>query len=330
MKLNKLNYIFLGGVTALLFTSCVKEGAQPLGDRGTTFIKLLESPENKIFFEPFTDIRNVSLFSLRKDAPTSGELQAATVVKVKLNPTLIADYNTANGTDFEALPDSLYTLDPTIVKSGQSYTMTLNSGDFAKDFGIKLNGAKWDLAHKYALGFSIEDAGGKTITTDKKDVIALISIKNKWDGVYIAHGTMVDVANAGLTPIFDDPGGYGVDVEFALETASSTSCNVRDLNYTGDIFHPIWAGTGWSYYGAFGLTVTFDPATDKITKVVNYWGQPASNTRSAELDPSGANLYDASTQTVLIKYFMKQPSVVPAAPNIRTYFDEDWKYDRPR
>ena len=330
MKFYKINFLLLIGAALIILSSCIKEAAPTLGDRGPTLLKLLESPENKIFFEPFTDIRYVSLFSLRKDAASSGDLNTTTAVKVRLNPTLITDYNSANSSDFEPLPDSLYTLDATIVKSGQVYTMTLNSGDFAKDFGIKLNGAKWNLAHKYALGFTIDDADGKTISADKKNVLALISIKNKWDGVYIAHGSMVDITNPGLTEIFSDPGGYGVNVEFALETASATSCNVRDLTYSGDIYHPIWAGTGWSVYGSFGLTLTFDAATDKITKVVNFWGQPASNTRSAELDPSGLNEYDASTQTIYIKYFMKQPSAVPAAPNIRTYFDENWKFDRAR
>src|SRR5437868_8529690 len=139
MKFNKSIFIASLGVSALLFTSCIKDAAPALGDRGSTIVKLLESPENKIFFEPFTDTRSVSLFSLRKDAATSADLNTPTAVKVKLNPTLVGDYNTANGESFELLPDSLYTLDAGIVKNGQSYTMTLNSGDFAKDFGIKLN-----------------------------------------------------------------------------------------------------------------------------------------------------------------------------------------------
>jgi hypothetical protein len=58
---------------------------------------------------------------------------------------------------------------------------------------------------------------------------------------------------------------------------------------------------------------------------VNYYGQPAGNTRSG-LDPSGVNQYDAATKTVRIKYNMTQSSLVPAAPHIRTTWDETWKY----
>ncbi|HYJ38710.1 MAG TPA: DUF1735 domain-containing protein [Chitinophagaceae bacterium] len=322
MKLHKLNHIFLLGVVVMLFASCIKDAAPALGDRGKTIVKLLEAPENKIFFEPFTNIRDVSLFSLRKDAPSAAELNTPTPVKVRLNPTLISDFNAANGETFEPLPDSLYTLDPTIVKSGQVYTMTLNSGDFAKDFGIKLNGAKWNLSHKYALGFTIEDASGKTISSTKNEVLALISIKNKWDGVYEVTGTFSDVTNAAFTGIYPH--------EWELQTTSATQCVVVDNVYLGFPGYVFETGGGLSYYGSFGLLVNFDPATDQITSVVNYYGQPASNTRSAALDPSGVNAYDESTKTVNIKYYMKQPSVIPAAPNIRCYFDETWKFVRSR
>ena len=322
MKFNKLNLIVLGSVTTLLFTSCIKDAAPALGDRGTTMVKLLESPEKKLFFEPFTNIRDISLFSLRKDAPSSAELNTATAVRVKLNPTLVSDYNSANNESFELLPDTLYTLDPSIVKNGQVYTMTLNPGEFAKDFAIKLNGGKWNLAHKYALGFTIEDASGKAISAEKKDVLVLIAIKNKWDGVYSVTGTYSDVTNAAFRGIYPH--------EWELQTASATQCIVVDNVYLGFPGYVFETGAGLSYYGNFGLVVSFDPATDQITSVVNYYGQPASNTRSAELDPSGANRYDASTKTISIKYFMKQPSVIPAAPNIRCYFNEVWKFERSR
>ena len=322
MKLNKINLVLVGSAMALLFASCIKEGAAPLGDRGTTTVKLLESPEKKLFFEPFTNIRDISLFSLRKDAPSSAELNTTTAVKVKLNPTLVSDYNTANNETYELLPDSLYTLDPSIVKNGQVYTMTLSPGEFAKDFGIKLNGAKWNLAHKYALGFTIEDASGKAISPEKKDVLVLIAIKNKWDGVYEATGTMVDLANATLTGFYP--------LEWELQTASATQCIVVDNVYLGFPGHIINSPAGLSYYGSFGLVVTFDPATDKITNVVNYYGQPAANTRSAALDPTGINAYDAATKTINIKYIMKQVLNPPLPNNNRTLFDETWKFLRPR
>ena len=199
MKFHKINILLVLGVALISLPSCIKDAAPDLGDRGPTILKLLESPEKKIFFEPFTNLKDVSLFSLRKDAPSNSELKLPTTVKVKLNPTLITDYNTAAGETFEVLPDSLFTVDPSITKSGQTYTMTLNSGDFAKDFMIKLNGAKWDLAHKYALGFTIDDASGKLISADKRDVVALSSIKNQWHGTYHSQGVFHHPVNGDRT-----------------------------------------------------------------------------------------------------------------------------------
>jgi hypothetical protein len=320
----------MAGVAAMLFTSCVKDEVTDTTTQGNTYVKLLEAPENKFFFEPFTEIRTLHLFSLRKDANSDAELNQPLAVKLQPNATLLANYNAQNGSDFEVLPDSLYTLDPGNPKVGSIYEMNMTASQFAKEFTIKLNGSKWDLSKKYALGFTITDAGGKPVLSDKKDILVLISIKNKWDGVYVASGTLVDAANPALTGIYDDPGGYGVDVEYGLETVSATECVVVDYTYSGEVAIPIWAGTGWSYYGSFGLVVTFDPATDKIIKVVNYYGQPAGNTRSAELDPSGVNAYDEATKTVKIKYFMKQPNTIVDPPHIRTKIDEEWKFVRAR
>jgi hypothetical protein len=92
---------------------------------------------------------------------------------------------------------------------------------------------------------------------------------------------------------------------------------------------PITTGTAAdaiSYYGSFGLILTFDPLTNKVASVTNYYGQPAGNSRYAQLDASGANVYDPGTKTVTIKYNMCQPSVVTVAPFIRTTWDEVWTY----
>ncbi len=68
MKFNIINKIILVAGMALLFTACIKDDVDDTTTQGSTFVKLLESPQNAIFFEPFTEIRTVELFSLRKDA----------------------------------------------------------------------------------------------------------------------------------------------------------------------------------------------------------------------------------------------------------------------
>ncbi len=308
---------------SLLFTfsSCVKNDIVALTNQGSTFIKFLEAPENNLFFSPFTDVKSVDMFSIRKDPSSKEELNKATTITLTSVPTYIERYNDENGTSFDVLPDSLYTLDNAFVKSGDKYTYTFAAGKFAKEFTIQLNGAKWDISHTYAVAFALSDVSGKKIS-GSDTIIATVSVKNKYDGIYTVTGTFSDAANAAFV------GAY--PLQWELHTSGPTQCVVYDnveLGFPGYYFN---AGGTFSYYGSFGLIVNFDPTTDKIVSVENYYGQPAGNTRSAELDPSGINAYDASTQTINIKYFMKQPSIVKTPPYIRGSFNEVWKYKGPR
>jgi len=289
MKLNKSILIICTGMLGLFLTSCIKDAAPALGDRGTTIVKLNESPQNTIFFEPFSDVRSVSLFSLRKDAATSADLNTATTVKVQLNPTLLSDYNTAHNESFELLPDSLYTLDAGIVKNGQSYDMTMPSGDFAKDFGIKLNGAKWNLAHKYALGFTIQDAGGKTISADKRDVLALISIKNKYDGVYTVVTGFVQRYVGPTTPeVGTLNGSLEGNPDAVLATVGPNTVEITNLK---------WANTQPSgIAGIDNLRATIDPATNLVTMMA------LGNATLANW-PGHDNKYDPATKTFYLAFF---------------------------
>ncbi len=118
---------------------------------------------------------------------------------------------------------------------------------------------------------------------------------------------------------------------FDLISNGETQVIVNDRDILGFPGHPITSAGAASYYGSFGLILDFDLATGKITAIKNYYGTPpnyvAANTRSAELDPSGVNTYDAATKTIKIKYWMNQPSVI--TPH-RTAFDETWVYSGDR
>jgi len=189
----------------------------------------------------------------------------------------------------------------------------------------------------YGLGFTITtaDAGGKIST--QKSVVIEIGAKNDYDGRYAVTGPMNDIVNplliqwnnslAGISDPFCAANGGAWELH--LITSGATQCLMFDNTIWGDKFHPIWASPGNSGYGSFSLVVNFNPANKTITSVTNFYGQPAGNTRSAELDPSGVNAVQGN-KDILIKYFMKQPSSVPTPPNIRTSFDEKWKYVGPR
>lgn len=329
--------ILVFSLLPLLFTSCIKNNVTSLGDGGSSFLKVTQAPTNSIFFAPFSNIQNATLLTARRDVATNAELNTPISFKFEVSNDSITKYNTTNGSSFAPLPDSLFTLGSGVTRSGNIYTLTLNAGEFQKDLVIGINGAKWDLSKTYALAFKVVDSAGLKIASGNKNVIALISIKNKWDGVYkVTAGTMVDYTSATLGHINTflsssaNTTGVAAPMQYELRTISSTKCDVYDNYFFGGYETPITSGTTYSKYGTFGLTVEFDPTTDKIIAVTNHFGQPAANTRSAQLDATGLNTYSASSKTIQIKYNMLQPSVVTAAPYIRTHWEETWTYFKSR
>ncbi|MEO6722475.1 MAG: DUF1735 domain-containing protein [Ferruginibacter sp.] len=315
MKRNLLKLWGAIAVFSVFFTGCIKDDDIELVNQGSTFVKIQEAPENKMFFAPFSNIKTIDLFSLRKDAATNADLSSGTAVKVAFSSDYIDRYNNDNGTSYEVLPDSLFTT--TVTKTGNVYDMSLAPGQAAREFTIKLNGAKWDVSHVYAMAFYVSDASGTKLNSGKDTIIALMSIINTWDGAYELNGTMTD----GVVPTIT--GDY--PVEYHMVTAGTTDC-IGYYPYYADYYVPILSGGSKSVYGSFVPVFTFDPATNKIIQVVNGYGQPAGNTRAAELDPSGENSYDPDTKTIKVKFFMTQKSLVPVAPYIRSKFDWTLKF----
>jgi hypothetical protein len=237
MKYNLLKLLICAAVISLSFSACIKDDTVELTDQGSTFIKILEAPTNKIFFFPFDDIKDVDLFSLRKDAATAGDQATATTVKLTLVPGYIDSYNDEFGTSFEELPDSIYTTD--IPKSGAIYDLTVPAGSAGKEFSIKLNGKKWDYAHTYALAFYISDNSGKKVSSDKDTVIALLSVKNKYDGEYHSEGYLYHPAS---------PRAIDEDKTVGTTGPSSVSVFLGDLGPNGYV-----------------ANLAIDPVTNKVT-----------------------------------------------------------------
>lgn len=137
---------------------------------------------------------------------------------------------------------------------------------------------------------------------------------HKWEGRYKLAGTMVDAANPTLghvsilwaLDVVNNPNGDPYTVQ--ILTKNGSTLMLFDEIVGGDFYYPISSGTDYSVYGAFAPEFIFD-AAGNITAVENHYGQPASNTRSAELDPSGVNKYDEATKSFTVSYWMNQPSV---------------------
>jgi len=175
---------------------------------------------------------------------------------------------------------------------------------------------------EYALGVrlvSTSDANVKLSGNRNTQVVGL-TIRNKYDGEYTMTGTMVDVTSAAL--VAKSPQRVhlittGTNSVY-LHNAGTNVASFKDL-------FPILSGTAESAYGSFTPEFTFD-ANNNVISVVNAYGQPAANGRSASIDPSGVNKWDPATKTLRVKWFMTQPPT----PGIRTTFDFTFTYVGPR
>jgi hypothetical protein len=330
---------------AMGFTACIKEEVTPLKDEGSTFVKILGgSSPSSLVSNPIDFVstpQTIVVCDVRKDAANSADLSKSTTVTIKDDTAAVRAMNP----NYLQLPSNFYTLTGSGVTKtggmGGNYTVVFNSGDFAKEIKITIPNAQvLNPSRLYALGFTITGVSADSKISFEKSLVVEIGAKNPWDAVYEMSGTFTDVSNSAFV--------YIGAQQYSLITISATKCVVRNDDLSGGIPGYIFSNAGaGTYYGSYGLVIGFDPATNKIAELYNYYGDPSlpatgggnpaagtgaplyasSNGRRAVLDPTGVNAVQTN-KDILIKHWMVQPSVVPSGP--RSLFNERWKYLRPR
>jgi hypothetical protein len=316
----KLAVLFACSVAAISLSGCLKDkdfengviqsvhssGSQNLVEIGLTST----STDNFYFLSVNSSSSDTTInlipVNLASAAPATQDIH----VTLKLDSNVLKTYNAANGTTYALPPTSAYTIINNVV--------TIPAGSNTGYLQVKFKSSDF-IAGGLAFAFSIANTdGGATVSGNANTGIVAIGVKNKYDGNYTVTGTLVDAASPSIT------GPYPWNV--SLVTSGASQVQVMDNDYTGDIYHKILSGGSSSYYGSFGVVINFN-ADNTVSSIVNKYGQPAGNGRSAELDPSGVNKWDPVTKTLKIKYWMNQPSVISGH---RTSFNETFTYVGPR
>lgn len=296
MKRN-ISLMLFSFILIAFVSSCIKEGTEPLGDAGKTFLKFNDGPSKSLFYSPFNDIKDVNIFNLRRDASSGAELSKAVSITVELDNQLITDYNTEHGTAYEPLPADFFTyeLDEGVTRNANQFTFNFASGDFAKNVNIQLDGSKWsDLSKIYAFAFKITNDAGINRTVEKDTMITFLSIKNEWDGIYsVESGTVTRYTSPGV-PANDVLSGSLVgNPDVILATVGPYTLSVPPSGTTGTIQ---WAnGNNSSVGGINGLTFTIDPATNLVTAA------SASNLTLTNW-AGHENKYDPATKTFYLAF----------------------------
>ena len=323
----KITVLLVGFLLTLGISSCVKDSAPELGDRGNTILKFNEGPKVDFFYLPFTGTKTETI-TFTRDVNSNTDLNKPLEVSMLEDATLVP-------TGYTQLPTANFTYTGSdagvIVTSGRITAIRFAAGEVSKKIKINIIGSAWtNLSLKYALAYKVSDTGSKQLSSAKGSMITTFGIKNAWDGIYEATGTFSDVSAAGATwtHVNDGLAEYGETQTYEVRTISATQCEVYDASVFGGFFVPFSTNPGLSGYGSFSPVLTFDLTTNAIVGIHNRYGTAplyvSSNGRSAALDPTGYNDYNPSTKTIRIKYFMVQPSIVPVGP--RTFINEEWKF----
>lgn len=320
MKKTFLYSAFIGLALMGSLTSCLKDDSQPDFTQNKPIIELpigtsASNAGGNSIAAAFTVSTTPSdyLVWVNYAAPDANDKDVT--VTLAVDTSAVTKFNSANGTKYTALPASAYTL--------ASNKIVIPAGQRKIQFPVKINTANIaDPTKTYAFPLTIVDGGGFTVSGNFGTLVTIISLKNKWDGIYTVTGTLTDQTVSTIT------GKY--PRTFQLITQGGNTVAVYDPGANGGSFaHGILSGGSDSYYGNFSPVFTVDQSTNKLTAAVNYYGQPASNGRAARLDISGVNAFTMSEDgtkpvSLKVKYVMIQNG------SDRTFFDETWTYTSAR
>lgn len=297
--------LFLVGLS-LSITSCIKDDVEDLKDQGATVIKIVDGGGDAVVKPMNVDptIETINVLDVRRDASTSAMLGQAATVTITNTQAFIDEYNTANGTHYELLPASAYTIAPEsgVTVSGDSWTINLGAGEFARSIDITLDKSKMDLSKQYALGFQITQTSAGTISQSAASAIVNPLIKNKYDGVY---NLVITTSGWGAYGIADGtPGEYG---EIALPTLGGNVVGFDNLVTHSNLQAALDATGAVTQFGAASPTFTFDLGTNTLIAVDNAIPDDGRG-RDFVMNPAAPatdNVFDADGN-ITLNYLMKQ------------------------
>jgi hypothetical protein len=322
----KIKTLFLPVVLLLSLSSCLKKGAMNIDvNNGTKNVVQFANTGDNISGSSSTYPEfHIDLGSLANGASTTFNVNvsysgvevapADITVNLSLDQTALTLYNTQNGTSYVIPPSDVFSLPASAV---------IKKGTREAQIQVKItNTINFDFNASYALPVQIASASMGIVSANFGKAVYSFGLRNIYDGHYTVtpNSPMVDYASGALT------GNYPMDVY--LETTGANSVVLID-NLVGSPSHTILVGgSSISYYGAYAPVFNFDPSGNgTIVSVVNYYGQPSGNGRSAQLDPSGINKWVPGSKVMDVNYWMNQPAVI--TPH-RVSFSEHFTYVGPR
>lgn len=293
-------FLLIAGMV-LLF-SCDKDFVQNEIEPNTTrvIVEFTESSTGSAVAAGFSDeFEVITVTPIRINTRSIVTGNQTVKVKVIPSPTVVADYNSANGTAYESLPTALYSFEP--------QEITLSQDEREKMVSIRLKTSSIADGN-YAIGLAIAEVDGGEISKTANYVMAIISVKNDYDGIYRLKG----YANIPGSQ-FIGPFSLGCAAEVALITSGTNSVYVDPGQFT-------YSSSGVVFLTNVLPDFVIDPSSNKVTAV---------NARTGSLgtvfpqDAAYDSRFDPATKTLYVKYGISSLAS-------GRYFVDTFEYCRPR
>lgn len=222
-------------------------------------------------------------------------------VQVELDPTILSEYNAANGTSILLLDPSVYTI--------QLSGFKIPAGSQNVPVVISVNSTvTLDPMESYAIPMRIVSAdAGYTVASNMSTRLLKISLKNAYDGVY-------EDVFYNVHPLYN-PAGDGDVVEVELQT---TGPNSVKLYWPGEgYYNPAVLNGGLSAFGSQEPEYTIDPSTYAVTVFNSFPGA----TTAYSMYPGFNSYYDIATKKMYVKW---------GYSSLTRYWEQTFTYLRPR
>lgn len=194
-------------------------------------------------------------------------LKQDVTVTIAADPSVVATYNAAHGTTFEALPANLFKIEST--------NITIKAGFRIGRIKVRINFNQFDLSKRYILALSITNAPGLIISGNYGKFLWEFVVQNPYEGNYRSTG-QITLYN-------------GADVASGVAGVRTWDRTIAATTVDGSTIQTLIADLGNNFNISVGAgnAVTVSPAaTNSFTIVTN----------------NGTCTYNPTTRTFTLNY----------------------------
>jgi hypothetical protein len=205
-------------------------------------------------------------------------------VKVIGDPTVVSEYNAANGTSYQAVPGGLFALQPSDIE--------LTANERKQKVTIMIDPANIAVG-SWALGLKIASTTVGEVSQIANRVMIILSVKNKYDGRYHlkGHFTRTDV------PAYNGP--FETDVEMITTGPNSVAMYWDEF---GDFYQPFSNNGTLTAFSNVAPEAFFN-GSDQVVSITNITGDPAAGPFMTPYPGANSRYVGGATPVIYLKYY---------------------------